>query len=614
MSTGGGPQPPQVIFESKGAKRIGVGPQTYAFATSDWQPVPKRDLFVGLMGTLFPIHARLNALSDLPPGFVGAQTDFGLIGAPYEAHLFDIDVEEMFVLRARTAAALFWSGDVDAWDATLPATAGTIQSPGSTPSELHLLPTDFNNPMKTGTTLRSAFLAQAGSCSAPDVLDDETFFKPLDQQLRDALFIRDGGACVTPPIQTARLNYDNFTAFIAHEPGVTNDLRGGFLINLSARVTMSRALLDKVALILLQPPPKKGDAECQVDATTAYRFGLDDLGVLKVETSFGLGQNGTDSDGHPFPSVFDHPSTHTCDGVHLLNLVKFDGFATQLAAALSTTIPQRIHDEALQKQMFPRLDAPVMPLGFNCDPAKGNPELTCPADSSEQCNTAANLLSSLAEQVAVDYGMPSSDAKTLAATLTQKDNTGHLRRWRCLERGDVTKDGSNLSCRNPHRGRCEFIVPIKRLIPKANGVEPGLFDRLDEPQNAALALFYASLAPTGTTDFTQTNYKELCARDFNVPLLSRGVDIGNFYQTRWANRHGKAEACPPLPPLPPPGPPPTQCVNFQCPVGQTCNSLLNLCEDCLSGPDCFNPHQCFRLPPSATDVLGRCTCTGAACP
>lgn len=122
----------------------------------------------------------------------------------------------------------------------------------------------------------------------------------------------------------------------------------------------------------------------------------------------------------------------------------------------------------------------------------------------------------------------------------------HLARWRCVPFSSSV-DRSN-ACVNPHHGRCEMIVPVKRLNYRPQAAEGVLFDRLDELNNPALALFYASFMtdapPLGHVDFTRTDWFTKICTSRRAPLVDADIDLTNFYTESWAFKNGGPATCP----------------------------------------------------------------------
>ncbi len=537
-------------------------PQTYAWGTTgcpntyttcgELASVPARSLYIDSFHggtTLFPVHARLRGSdeNDPLPAFILADPfDSALLVNPYEAHIFSIDFEDRFEALTRTAAEFFWLGLTRKQPpgVVLPA---TTQPFGPTPTELHLTPGDFNSPNNSGT-IRSAYLSQAGGCSQEFAYAD--LFAQIDTGLRGSLFTNHGAACfTTDSLSSLTLAYDNFASFIAHTQGRVQDLRGGFVMNGDVRLQISNVALELLDVTQgVNPGP---DEKCDAAFSSAFRLFVGSDGVVAAESSFGGGPAGVDGHGNAFPSTLDDQPTRACNGVHVIfppYFVDIPGLSNTLTSALTDDIPRQIHDTAQALQMYPKLDDfsdSARDTLFACDPVKGDPNYTCPADPSEQCKAAAKTVRDTASEGAKEFGMAASDANTLAETIMATSG-GHLVHWGCVP-FPSSVDRSN-ACVNPHHGRCEIIVPMKRLNYRPQAAEAVLFDRLDEINNPALALFYASFMtdapPLGHVDFTRTDWFTKICTARRAPLVDAGIDLANFYNEDWAFKNGGPATCP----------------------------------------------------------------------
>ena len=208
----------------------------------------------------------------------------------------------------------------------LPATLDPF---GPTPTLTRVSPSSFlrgastqqfggasTTPLGFGS-VKAARLQQAGLCSK--FTPYSSFYQGIDATLRDSLLRGNGAACFDAGT-IARVGYDNFAAFLAHEPGAPTNTRGGFLFNVDATI---RTVAFPLTLV------SAAQQTCHLTATAGFEPYLDNYGVLNVESGF------FNINGNFLPMLIHADNSIACNGVH--------GFLPTLCrASLPIVIPRLV--------------------------------------------------------------------------------------------------------------------------------------------------------------------------------------------------------------------------------------------------------------------------------
>lgn len=545
----GDPTGENVLFQYSGPRVAGFLPFTYQFGTTEIGQVPQVPL-VFPVGQPFRMSALLRAEDLLVPSLT---VPIPLSPAPYEASIFAIDVDQRFHQLGQSLSDTTWQNltrtNANSGVVTLPDAVvllGTRDPLGPTPQVVRFTNSSFLQ--GTGTQLgggaavpsgsgsiKSAKLMQEGLCSTVTSYDE--LFQQIDATIRDALYRTHGSICFKTGTEYITLAQENLAAFLGHETGAPTNARGGFLMNLAVNFRTTKFPLNFYTL---------ADQTCHVNTTFGVEPYLDDYGVLNVDD--GLAGGGVNRKGEYLPNLFTSELTSSaCHGVHLNGpppfFINFDGGADMLFDNLAHDLPNQIRAISETRQYFPALSDASFDTrpGWSCDPVQGDDRYTCPVKTDEQCGQAATEVQTGVRLAASAFGLSSSARDSLAGTITEDDgaNPGHLKRWRCVSR-PASKDGQ--ACVDPHKGRCEFIVPMKRLNTRPDGIESVFFDRLDDYNNAALALFFASfLDSSNKLNPASQAFRQLCSAS-RPQTLGRDEKL-NYSVRTFASLRGAPHRC-----------------------------------------------------------------------
>lgn len=545
----GNPNVDYVLFQHAGPRQSGFLPFTYQFGPTDVGQVATYPL-VYPTGDPFRISALLRA-SDLP--LTAYTLPIPLAPVPYEASMFTVDVDQRFHQLGQSLSDTVWKNltrtNANAGVVTLPDAVvllGTDGPLGSTPQVVRFSNSSFlqeNGTQLGGAaalpsgsgSIKAAKLMQEGLCSTFTPYSD--LFAPIDATLRDSLVRGYGATCFDSGIDHVSITQENFASFLAHESAAPTDARGGFLMNLGVEVRVTQFPLN------FWPVSAQ---TCRLTTTLGLEPYLDGYGVLNV-------YNGLESfaqvngKGQYLPGLLQHDSNIACNGGGVFfppYVIVIDGAADRISETLGLTLTHQIRAIAESRQYYPSLNDTSFDddARFACDPAQYDRRYTCPVRESDSCEFVSELVRAAVVTAATGFGATAANAAQLGDTLTERDpssNGMRLKRWRCVAR-PATRGGQ--ACVDPHKGRCELIVPMKRINTRPDGIESVFFDRLDDYSNAALGVFFASFLDKSLVLHPEAqDYRQICSAA--RPVAQAPNDLQNYSTRTFATFTGAPTRC-----------------------------------------------------------------------
>lgn len=408
---------------------------------------------------------------------------------------------------------------------------------------------------QNGFSLKAINIWEGGLCSREVPL--QPFLDQITQGIHDS-FLR--GVCDTPlgtylgiiggGETTGDARQVNATVQSRHIYGFPGSVRGGFMVNVNAKVSA-------VGQTLL------GFDDCYVDTVYTYDIDVTNGLVSITNTTQDTFNSGTD------PILCHHPGT---------------GVNDTLSQALGSTLPNTFNAIAAGMQSFNRDDDPL----WACDPSSSDPCLKARAELQEAIAAGGNN---------IGVG-PDMQAALQTAVASPTD-------WHCDER---TIGGDLCQAPTAHTFNCDFTVRGSRVNVRPDAIEFVLFDATGV--SSAFAIFVASFAPSSAASaggFDVNAWRNLCTKQgFPLNVPNNGTNPAtNFFARRFATSFQPDTPCPTNGSNPAPYAPPFL-PRVQCPCGdnsdcfsgscgfQAGDSQLTYCQyQCVSDLDCPQGQQCY---------------------